>query len=730
MLAGSRGYPARPPAGRPDTTDTRLSTFEDFRLSTFDLLLYLHNVAVGFPKVDDELKTLAGVTIDASPGKSGTPPRYRLDQPLGEGGTGVAFFALRMTEGGDSPHVVKVFRPALLIKAPEIAEVSKKKERGAMTRLNERVPPSPFIVRMTDVGEMRVIYKDKELSLPWVAAEYVNGGPEGTTLTERITRGVEATGVGFDPERTLRTLRCIVEGLTAIHECGVIHRDIKPDNVLLCGFGEDEVAKITDFGVARSQGFEVTFGPQPVGTIGYAAPEQLGLLQAPTTERTDVFALGVLLYRVLTADEYFRRVPFAQLAVRRDGGPDPRPHLKDAPRLHPEIARSATNVEILDQVIRKATAVQPQNRFPNARALFGAVEPILRSIVNPAVSRHRRSATRERLRTIMLEAAGRTTWNDRHRTGDDRLLRSIAWEPDGRALAVGRDDLQYWDGQSWFHVPVPHGMQPGMLSFALRVGAGRFLVGGQGGTLLELSESGWSEISPYGDPSLTFDRAAGSVDGLLLLAGSLAGAAVLYVAEARQWRTALMIPGASAINGIAQLDENRWVIVGRSHGGQAYLAIYDARRHLISPFASTGPRPLLAVASDLEGAGGKGVAYAVGPGGLTIAIRGEGDDVGIETEQCSTTRDLAAVAIDPTGVAWAVAQGRILKRFSIGTQPGAPNVTSFAKWETVHSYEWLVPAVGIVAAGGGVFAATVDGAILEGRDEKINIGSLAPPTKP
>jgi len=679
------------------------------------------------PTVDDELRSLVGFTIEAVGQPGVVPPRYRIEQPLGEGGTGVAFFALRTTAEGDSPHVVKVFRPALLIKAPDIAEVSKKKEKGAMKALNERVPPSPYIVRMTDTGELRVRYKDKELALPWIAAEFVNGGPEGTTLTERITRSVEVTGVGFDPERILRLLRCIVEGLTAIHECGVIHRDIKPDNVLLCGFGSDEVAKITDFGVARSKGFEVTFGPQPVGTIGYAAPEQLGLLQAPTSEATDVFALGVLLYRVLTADEYFRRVPFAQLAVRKDGGADPRPHIKDAARLHPDIARQPSYVEALDQAIRKATSVQPSNRFPNARAFFGGVEAILRQLADPRSVRTRRTATRERLRTIMLEAAGRTSWNTRHRPGDDRVLRSIAWEPDGRALAVARDNLQYWDGNSWFHVPAPVGMQTGVFQFTLRVGAGRFLVGGQGGILLELSEKGWSEISPYGDPSLSFERASGTVDGVLLLAGSLAGVAVLYVAENRQWRTALMIPGASAINGIAQIDESRWVLVGRSQGGQAYLAIYDIRRHHISPFASTGPRPLLAVASDLEARNGAGVAYAVGPGGQVLSIRGEGEDIGIETEQCSTTRDLAAVTVDPAGIAWAVAQGRILKRFNIGSTVGG---AGFAKWETVHSYEWLVPAVGILAAGGGVFTATVDGAILEGRDERIQVGSLAPPTKP
>src|SRR5262249_2179948 len=148
-----------------------------------------------------------------------------------------------------------------------------------------------------------------------------------------------------------------------------------------------------------------------------------------------------------------------------------------------------------------------------------------------------------------------------------------------------------------------------------------------------------TEIAPMGDPSLVFERAAGTLDGTLLLAGSLAGAAVLYVAEGRAWKTALMIPSCAAINGIAQLDETRWVLVGRAAGGQAYLAIYDSTRHRISPFAPPGPRPLLAVASDLEG--NRGAAFAVGPGGLALAIRADGEDIGLEVENVTSTRDLS-----------------------------------------------------------------------------------------
>jgi len=668
------------------------------------------------PWVDDELRSLIGVTVDAPHSWQGSHARFRIEAPLGEGGTGVAFFALRMADDGDTPHVVKVFRPTLLLKAPEIAETSRRKEGAAMRRLNERVPPSPYIVRMTEAGDLPVTFKDQPLSLPWIASEYINGGPEGTTLTERITRSVEATGVGFDPERILRVLRCVTEGLNAIHEVGLIHRDIKPDNVLLCGFAETEIAKITDFGVAKAQGFEVTFGPQPVGTIGYAAPEQLGLLQADTTLATDVFALGVLVYRMIAADEYFRRIQFAQLAIRKDDGPDPRPALRDAPRLHPELKKAQTNVDALDAAIRKATSVRPERRFPTARAFYSAIEPLLRGLIKSETARGRRSATRERLRTIMLEAAGRTTWTTRHKPGGDRVLRAIAWEPDGRLLGVARDGLAYWDGQSWFNVPAPQSVPAGNLHFALRVGAGRFLLGGVGGILLELTETGWQEVAPLSDPNLVFERAAGTPDELLVITATHFGTPTLYVSDSRSWRSTLAIPNAASINGVGQLDETRWIVVGRSTAGTAYLAVYDSSRHTITQMPSPAPRPLLAVATDVEG-----IAYAVGPGGLAISIRGEGAEIRVEAEESSTQRDLSAVAIDPAGVAWATAQGRVMKRFMLGGV--AP------KWEAVHSYDWLVPTIGLLAAGGGVFAVTVDGAILEGREEKVKIGSLTPPSR-
>src|SRR5690606_4025774 len=109
--------------------------------------------------------------------------------------------------------------------------------------------------------------------VPWIALEYVHGGSEGTTLSQRVLHAIRHTSHAFDPHRAASLVEALGGGLCAVHEVGVIHRDIKPDNVLCCGFGDEEIFKIADFGVARPAGLTATFGGLVVGTLGYAAPE-------------------------------------------------------------------------------------------------------------------------------------------------------------------------------------------------------------------------------------------------------------------------------------------------------------------------------------------------------------------------------------------------------------------------------------------------------------------------
>src|SRR5205085_2706172 len=96
-----------------------------------------------------------------------------------------------------------------------------------------------------------------------------------------------------------------------------------------------------------------------------------------------------------------------------------------------------------------------------------------------------------------------------------------------------------------------------------------------------------------------------------VIGATLGGSPTLYVSQKRGWRPTLAVPRAAAINGIGQLDDQRFVLVGRATSGTAYVAVYDAGVHQIVELPSPAPRPLLAVASDayaatVAGAGHEG----------------------------------------------------------------------------------------------------------------------------
>jgi len=167
----------------------------------------------------------------------------------------VAFRAIRRAPDGQSFTVVKIVHPEMIMDASEIALLTIRKESVALGRLNEQVPPTPFVVRLLETSEIAVRYRGSAVELPWLAMEYVHGG----TLEERVAESVARTGYAFDPERAVGCVEALSSGITAIHEVGVIHRDIKPSNILCCGTGRGELFKIADFGVSRSRGLKQTF---------------------------------------------------------------------------------------------------------------------------------------------------------------------------------------------------------------------------------------------------------------------------------------------------------------------------------------------------------------------------------------------------------------------------------------------------------------------------------------
>jgi serine/threonine protein kinase/tetratricopeptide (TPR) repeat protein len=207
------------------------------------------------PREPDPAGLPAGCVID----------RFEIVRELGRGGFGVVYEA-RDRELLRSV-AFKLVRPG---KAAGTGEAQLAREAEAIARLSH-----PNIVTLYDVGRSE--------HGPYLVFELLRG----TTLQERLGDGAlpmaEAIRIAID----------VARGLAAAHADGVVHRDLKPSNVMLCERGS---AKILDFGMAHAFGRKRVNG----GTPAYMAPEQWQ--DAPEDERTDVFALGALLYRMLSGE--------------------------------------------------------------------------------------------------------------------------------------------------------------------------------------------------------------------------------------------------------------------------------------------------------------------------------------------------------------------------------------------------------------------------------------------
>src|ERR1044071_4279088 len=135
-------------------------------------------------------RSLSGVVI---PSELQPQVSYRLERQIGEGGMGTAFLALRQAPDGLAPVVIKMVRAGFGTGPTDAAAgMVVQKEAVALGRLNERVPPTPFVVRLVDTGVAPLNGPDRP-PVPWLAVEYVHGGIEGTTLEDRVAYSIERT---------------------------------------------------------------------------------------------------------------------------------------------------------------------------------------------------------------------------------------------------------------------------------------------------------------------------------------------------------------------------------------------------------------------------------------------------------------------------------------------------------------------------------------------------------
>jgi WD40 repeat protein/serine/threonine protein kinase len=231
---------------------------------------------------------------------------YTLLNELGRGGFGVVYRATDPRDGGT--YAVKVPHPAAL--AEPVFQARFRREAEAATRLQH-----PGIVRIHEV--------QTQGSDCYIAAEYVAGLNLAEWLAEQ-----KGAGKTLTVPQAAGLVLALAEAVQHAHECGVLHRDLKPSNILLSGVrvpgastGDDsdlQSPKITDFGLARLGDGEddLSRTGQILGTPAYMAPEQLVGPRGAVSVRTDVYALGNILYELLIGQPPFGGTPGMEMLVR------------------------------------------------------------------------------------------------------------------------------------------------------------------------------------------------------------------------------------------------------------------------------------------------------------------------------------------------------------------------------------------------------------------------------
>ena len=363
---------------------------------------------------------------------------YEIVAPLGAGGMGEVYRA-RDTKL-DRDVAIKVLPDALAMDPLALGRFER--EAKAVAALSH-----PNILAIHDFGTSPGGAGVAVGAIVYAVTELL----EGETLRARLEHGP------LPPRKALDVAVQIAHGLAAAHEKGIVHRDVKPENVFVTSDGR---VKILDFGLAKAAAPRVagmsqtmTEGTTPgavLGTVGYMAPEQVRGQGAD--HRTDIFALGAVLYEMLTGTRAFGRdSPADTLSAI----------LKEDP---PELSSRASGVTpALDAIVRRCLEKQPSDRFHSAHDLAIALQALSGPLASGSHPVPGLSGTRRRL---LLQVAGAAAclvagaglgWVARDRTGAvpqttsietrftigppegatfDWQSKAIALSPDGKKLVL------------------------------------------------------------------------------------------------------------------------------------------------------------------------------------------------------------------------------------------------------------------------------------------------------
>ena len=262
--------------------------------------------------------------------------RFRLDELVGRGGMATVFRAWDTVLG--RPVAIKLLRPEI-IADPDLA-LRFRREAHAAAVLHH-----PNVVGYLGAGT--------EGSTPYLVMELVDGDDLATTIRNDAP---------FPPTTAARIARDVANGLAIAHARGIVHRDVKPGNILLDADGR---ARITDFGVARiAAESEATIPGTTLGSVHYFSPEQAQGLS--TTPASDVYSLGLVLFEMLTGTRPFSGDTPAAVAIARVGAPAP-----SARAVNPDVPAE------LDAVVARALDPDPASRYSEAGAFADALERVM-----------------------------------------------------------------------------------------------------------------------------------------------------------------------------------------------------------------------------------------------------------------------------------------------------------------------------------------------------------------
>nr|WP_275402652.1 serine/threonine protein kinase [Streptomyces sp. SID13031] len=369
-----------------------------------------------------------------------------MAEPLGAGATGVVYEASRLADG--QAVAVKLVHP-------ELVDPQYRDRLGREARLAAAVV-HPGVVRVHEVGG--------EGDRAWLVMDRLSG-PD-------LQRLLDDDGP-LSSDRAVEVMTQVAEAVDALHRAGVIHRDLKPANIILDG----DRPMVADFGVARqlvsletSTGMDLSggvgwlqsgspSGPSLgaiAGTVAYMAPEQWR--GDPTSAASDVYALGGTLFTLLTGERPFNRRTLPELAYAVAILPPPMPSLYGVPAA-------------FDEVVRRAMAKGPAERYPSALAFGEALQAALTDA--PA------KVSRVRRRRVALWAAiavpvvaaggvGATVLAQGHEEPVGKLTvcaqdATVRDAPRSKTVIakVYRGDevtpIAQRDGDSWVHVKLPDG---------------------------------------------------------------------------------------------------------------------------------------------------------------------------------------------------------------------------------------------------------------------------------